>query len=181
MSNAFDLPCRNRRASSHEQAALMTEQTFLHMLIIGLFLVVFPMFWCAIVLLLAFVSGWRKLAENYATEKEPRGTVFRWVNGSVGIVSYKHCPNAHVADEGLYLSVLFFFRIGHEQLLIPWAEIRSGDAVAFLWHRAVCLEIGSPPVARIKLPQNVVDAAGDRIAQRDAALPNTDRHRMRSP
>lgn len=155
----------------------MTEPTLLPVLIFGLFLVVFPMFWCAIVLLLAFVGGWRKLAEKYATEKEPRGTAFRWVNGSVGIVSYRNCLNAHVAHEGLYLSVPFFFRMGHKQLLIPWAEIRSGDAVSFLWYRAVCLEIGRPPLARIKLPQNVVDAAGDRIARRDAAFPSSDRQR----
>jgi hypothetical protein len=136
----------------------MTEQTQITLLVIGLFVVVFPMFWCSIVMLLSFVGGWRNLAEKYATDKEPKGHAFRWVNGSVGVVSYKNCLTAHVAPEGLFLSVPIFFRIGHKPLFIPWKAIHSQQSSTFLWYKAVRFEVGQPTIARVQLPAKVMDA-----------------------
>ncbi len=131
--------------------------------VIGLFFTIFPAFWCLIVLLLSWVGGWRRLAEKYATDKEPSGTAFRGITGAVGTVSYKHCLIAHVAPQGLFLSVPFFFRIGHKPLLIPWSAIHSLKPFTFLFHHSMRFEVGTPTIATLRLPPKVLEAGGKTV------------------
>src|SRR5262245_49948596 len=120
------------------------DQTTMTLLVIGLFFTIFPMFWCAIVLLLSFIGGWRRLAEKYATDKEPKGKAFRYQQGMVGVTSYKGTLHVHVAPEGLYLSVPIFFRVGHPPLLIPWSAIHSQELASILWYKAMKFQVGTP-------------------------------------
>lgn len=139
----------------------MTEQTpLLFALVIGLFIVVFPVFWCLIVLLLSYVGGWQRLSKVYASDIEPHGQAFPWISGRIGVVSYRNCLTVHVAPEGLFLSMPFIFRIGHKTLLIPWHAIHSQDAVRFLWLQMVRFHVGQPSMGCIQLPQHVLEARG---------------------
>jgi hypothetical protein len=72
------------------------------------------------------------------------------------------------ADDALYLSVLFPFRIGHPPLCIPWTEIQFGKA-SFFWRTYVELTLGqqeripmriSPRMAR---NLGILDAGGNFI------------------
>jgi hypothetical protein len=45
------------------------------------------------------------------------------------------------AEDALYLSVLFLFRVGHPPLCIPWDEIQFGRT-RFLFRRYVVLTLG---------------------------------------
>jgi len=46
------------------------------------------------------------------------------------------------AEEGLYLSVLLLFRVGHPPLCIPWKEIQISRTKHF-WSRFVVLMLGN--------------------------------------
>lgn len=123
-------------------------------------IVVFPAFWCLIVLLISHVSGWQRLSRDYASNVPPHGQEFLRQTGSVGLASYRNCLNVHVAVEGLFLSTLFLFRIGHKPLFIPWHEIHSEEAVRFLWVQAVRFQVGRPSKAQLRLPQQIFEALG---------------------
>ena len=123
-------------------------------------IVAIPLFWCLVVLLLSHVSGWQRLSRGYESKVPPHGKAFLGQSGSVGPVSYRNCLTVHVAPEGLFLSVPFFFRIGHKALLIPWSAIHTEETVKFLWHRAVRFEVGRPSSAQIRLPPQILEARG---------------------
>jgi len=130
------------------------------LLTVGHFFTVFPTFWCLIMLLLSFVGGWRRLAEHYATDTEPRGTAFRWISGRVGSVNYNNCLTAQVTRDGMHLSTPWLFRVGHKPLFIPWHAIHDEQPIRFLWLDAVRFEVGKPTIARIQLPRKVIEARG---------------------
>ena len=121
-------------------------------------IVVFPVFWCLIVLLLSYVSGWQRLSRVYASDVPPHGKAFFRQSGGVGVASYRNCLTVQVAPEGLFLSVPFIFRIGHKTLLIPWHAIHSQETVRFLWLEAVGFQVGEPSMGRIKLPRQILEA-----------------------
>lgn len=129
-------------------------------LVVGLFIVVFPTFWCLIVLLLSYVGGWQRLSKVHASTISPHGRAFHWISGGIGIVSYRNCLTVHVAPEGLFLSMPFIFRIGHKTLLIPWQAIHSQEAARFLWAQAVRFQVGQPSQGQIQLPSHVLEAQG---------------------
>jgi hypothetical protein len=69
------------------------------------FLMAFPLFWCAVVWLLAQIGGWARLGQHYATHQTPHGVPFRWQSGMVGWVSYRGVLQIDAANEGMYLSM----------------------------------------------------------------------------
>ncbi len=121
-------------------------------------LVLFPAFWCAIVLALSIFGGWRTLAATLATEEAPRGTRFSGESGYVGGVSYKSALTVHVAPDGMFLTVPWVFRVGHKPLFIPWNAIADPHRVKFLWHEAVRFKVSSHPVMELSLSAPVFDA-----------------------
>lgn len=94
------------------------------------FVVFFALMWVGIVWLIAKL-GWGQIAERFGTNRNvPRdGQHFSWqslrIGRMVGSRNYSSCINACVASEGLYLRPMIFFRMFHQQLLIPWAKVDS--------------------------------------------------------
>jgi hypothetical protein len=124
------------------------------------FLIVFPLFWCAIVLLLAHAGGWQKLARHYRAGNRPlSGTPHVGVMGMVGWVSYRFVLKVHVADEGFFLEVMPLFRVGHPRLFIPWGAISDRRPVSFAFWKTERVSIGNPVTTVITLPQGVLPAA----------------------
>jgi len=56
--------------------------------------------------------------------------------------NYKSCLTIGADSAGLYLSPLFFFRIGHPPLCIPWTEISFRGRRKILFIEFVELEFG---------------------------------------
>lgn len=135
----------------------MIEGPLLAAVVIGLFILVFPTFWCMIVLLLSYAGGWQRLSKVYASTTQPHGKAFHGISGGVGIVSYRNCLTIHVAPEGIFLSLPFIFRIGHQTLLVPWHAIHSQEAARFRWTDAVKFQVGFPSQGQILLPQRVLE------------------------
>ncbi len=132
------------------------------LLVLGLVLlpiVAMPVFWSLVVLLISSVSGWRRLSQDYASSFPPHGQAFLRQTGKVGPSSYRNSLDVHVAPEGLFLDVLFIFRIGHKPLLIPWHEVHSQEPATFRGQEMVRFEVGYPSKARIQLPRRILEAS----------------------
>ena len=120
-------------------------------------LVAMPAFWCVVVLVLSYLSGWQTLAASYSAHEPPRGIQFTGQNGSVGVVSYRNSLTVHVAREGLFITTPFIFRIGHKPLFIPWSAIKNQKPIKFLWHEAIRFEVGPGRGIELRLPTRIFE------------------------
>jgi hypothetical protein len=141
--------------------------SWLILLIPVIFSIFFIALWCGICLLLSVISGWRGLAAKYPGSPTPAGALFSMVSGSVGGVNYNNCLKVHVGPQGLHVAVWKIFGLGHPPIFIPWAEIRHAATRKFLFMENVVFEIGSPKIAKMRLPKRVfagqpVDLDGQR-------------------
>jgi hypothetical protein len=96
--------------------------------------------------LLAYMSGWWKLAALYRAQRPPSGRCFLLAGGKVGDVWYRGCLTIHTSAEGLYLSVWPIFRFREPPLLIPLSDIRNRREKRWLWFRCIEFDVGSPPI-----------------------------------
>lgn len=93
------------------------------------FLPIFIVAWMGISVLLAFMSGWTRLAEDFRAEDEIEGDSARFASGSMGgkwlPVNYGNCLFVTFGQKGFRLSILFLFRFMSPPLFIPWTEVES--------------------------------------------------------
>jgi hypothetical protein len=111
-----------------------------------LFFFGFVAFWMAICFIISMATGWLALSRRFTRQSEPcgetrsAGPLFY----SVYMRYWSHYGSvirATAAQDGLYLSVLFPFRVGYPPLAIPWEEIEMGTAT-FFWRKYVQLTLG---------------------------------------
>jgi hypothetical protein len=131
-----------------------------------LFIPAFILFWCFVVKLISIMSGWNRLAQCFRTEVEPAGRSFKWRSMRMGLSNYNGCLNAVVCEEGLYLSLMFIFKVGHPPLLIPWMEIYDPVEEKFFFWRFTKISVGRPVLAKIQLTSDILDAAGELLQKR---------------
>lgn len=132
--------------------------TFL-LLLIPLILVGFVLIWSGVVYLLAWLGGWRRLARLYRTANTPKGAPLGTFWAMVGPVNHKGTLHIQPAPEGLYLSTMALFRMGHPPLLIPWHAIKRHDVEQLSLVKWVALELGNPKITTLRLPSAMVDEA----------------------
>lgn len=114
---------------------------------VPLFPVLFLGMWCLTSLIVSAISGWQSLSRRFRAACEPCGQIqtagpffysvymrFRTHYGNVISIATAH--------NGLFLSVLPIFRVGHPALCIPWNEI-GHSRTRFLWWNYVVLRLGS--------------------------------------
>ncbi len=93
-------------------------------LIIGAFVIIFPLFWGAILQLIAYFGGWKSLAKIYAAQDPASGDRFHFVSARFGsFTSYSNCLSVTVSAAGIGLHPFILLRAGHGALFIPWGEI----------------------------------------------------------
>ena len=95
----------------------------------------FALFWTGVVTLVGWISGWRRLANDFETLQEPSGNTFRWQSIRFGFRgNYKRVINITPTFEGLHLQPILIYRMGHKPLLIPWEYIHLEEKkqVAFI-------------------------------------------------
>jgi hypothetical protein len=93
------------------------------------FIVIFPIFWCAIVVLISRVSGWARLAERYHTNEAAQGPAWRFESASMRWNSrYGNIVTLSAEAQGLRIALFPLFRPGHPPLLVPWNEISARPA-----------------------------------------------------
>lgn len=140
----------------------MSNESFnpmLLLLLIPLLLVGFLLIWSGVVYLIAWSSGWRRLARHYRCAKAPEESVFGTLWAMLGPVNHRGTLRIEPAPEGLYLSMMPFFRIGHPPLLIPWHAIKRQDKAQISLVKMVALDLGDPKITTLRLPASMVDEA----------------------
>ncbi len=91
----------------------------------AVFIPLFVAFWCAVCLTLSIASGWRTLAQFYRASRPFTGQRLHLRTASFGSVGYNGCITLGANAEGLFVSVLLPFRLGHPPLFIRWSEIEN--------------------------------------------------------
>lgn len=119
------------------------------------FLIIFPLYWCFVVWLIAKLGGWSRLAKRYRTEEAPEGTLHGSVSARIGLASYNGMLSCVTNEFGLFLKPMVLFRCGHPPLFIPWSEFHDARKSQFLWQTLVRATIGNPRVARIAIQAKV--------------------------
>ncbi len=118
------------------------------------FFITFPVFWCGIVLLLAYVSGWVSLAQVYHFSGVFQGQQWSFQSGKMGVVRYRGALTVGANREGLYLKPMFLFRLGQPPLFIPWHDISIRQGGFLLKYME--FQFQRAPSVRLKLYPNLV-------------------------
>lgn len=121
--------------------------------------VLFVGFWCAACYLLAFLSGWRRLAAHYATDAPITGQRFRFRSAKAGVVRFRSSLNFAAARDGLHLWLLPPFRMGNPHLLVPWQDIAAAPTQEWMFKR-IALTFARVPGIRFQ----IADVLGTQIA-----------------
>ena len=121
----------------------------------------FPM-WFAAVYFGGFLSGWTTLANKYKkpADKHSNGKTVFLSSFWTGMMHYGNCVFMSADKDGLYLSVLFFFRFGHAPLFIPWSEINATYGKYFFFFNTVDLVFKASPNRVYRLFESPAKKAG---------------------
>jgi hypothetical protein len=94
---------------------------------------VFGAFWCLVCYLLSAIAGWPKLRGTYSIREPFRG--YQTVgSGRLGATRYGLCLIVGANEGGIYLNVVFPFRVGAGPVLVPWSEVRVSSSTTWLVH-----------------------------------------------
>jgi hypothetical protein len=130
------------------------------------FALYFLLLWSAVALLISWIGGWSSLAQHFRHTGRFSGP--RWYFQSAGMrwhTGYRNCLTVGANHEGLYLSILFLFRIRHPPLFIPWNEISVSRKWSLFYlgpfvEMRLGRELGIPLRVRRRLGDNLKEAAG---------------------
>jgi len=127
------------------------------------FALIFPLFWCAVVLLVSRLSGWSTLSADYAAQAPQAGETFTWASGRIRFFSnYNHVLVVHVSERGIGLKTIWLFRVGHAPLFIPWEAIERVERSSYFFREIVRLSIrgkrGSSSTSVTLLGSGIADA-----------------------
>ena len=130
---------------------------------IVLFIVIFPLFWCGVVYLIANVGGWVRLAKHYRYDGTFQGQQWSLQSARFGWSSYRSALTVGANWEGLYLRPMFLFRCGHAPLFFPWHDLsvkQTGTvfkSVDFWFQRVPSVRVNLSQ----KLSERLAEIAGD--------------------
>jgi hypothetical protein len=134
------------------------------------FAIFFVTLWCFICFLISLLSGWFSLSRRFKKQSEPYGEThsagpFFYTVYTRFWSHYGSVIRMIAAEDALYLSVLFPFRVGHPPLRIPWNEIKLSRTKRF-WFRYVVLTLGNQEHIPMRISERMVLNLGilDRIA-----------------
>lgn len=118
--------------------------------------ILFAVLWVFLFILFSILSGWRKLANHYKKMNVFDGKKLGIQSAKIGIISYNNCFIFGINTEELYISMLFPFKIGHPDLIIPLYEIIGKEEKGF-FYGYVKLTFKSVEGARIRISKKLAD------------------------
>lgn len=124
------------------------------------FFLAFAGLWIGISITLAWIGGWTSLAQVYRLTESFEGDR-RWFQSAQmrWRVNYGSCLIVGANAKGLYLAILFPFRIGHPPLFIPWGDISIRRKEGFLFNTLEFRFRRAP-----EIPLRVSERLGRRLA-----------------
>lgn len=97
--------------------------------IIGWFILLFIVAWLGACTLISLTGGWHRLSRKFRSASDIHGETFRFASMSLGTglfpARYRNVLFVTVGRSGMGLSVVFFFRLLHPPLIIPWSEVET--------------------------------------------------------
>jgi len=125
----------------------------------GIFFVVM---WVITSFIISKITGWSRLAEKYRTRRKPKSKLLLAVQvhwGSTYMAGNIYTIGCNT--EGMYLGVLFPFRVGHPPLLIPWHDIKTSKISGLIKSR-IQLNFGN----NLSRPFEIYDKTAQKIKER---------------
>ncbi len=120
------------------------------------FLLLIPVAWCLISLSMSRMSGWSRLAREFPCGDAPEVTgdleIARMRTGRVGVINYYSCLTFKATEQGLYVSVAPFLRLGHKPFYIPWNQFHHIAEHDLLYSQRVKMSVGKPTINRFLFP-----------------------------
>jgi hypothetical protein len=131
---------------------------------IVIFFLFFVGLWCVVSFLVGKLSGWSTLERRFGSSFPFPGQTWGWKSARMRRgTNYNNCLTIGADPTGLYLATVFFFRIGHTPLFIPWTEISSHGRRKILFVEFAELRLGReeqvPFTIRAKLADQIQAAA----------------------
>jgi hypothetical protein len=90
-----------------------------------LFVFYFIALWAVSLYVVSLLSGWSALSHRFRNSGAFYS--YQWPFQSIRmrtLMGYNNCANFGADENGLYMAIFPFFRVGHPPLLIPWSEIQ---------------------------------------------------------
>jgi len=141
------------------------------------FAIYFVTLWCAACFVISLVSGWFRLASSFRRESDPLGKTRNVGPMFYGVsmrfwTNYNGVIRLSAADDALYLSVFFLFRVGHPPLRVPWGEIQI-EKKKFLFQTYVLLTLGNRDRIPMRISKRMARNLGilDQTSANELTLP----------
>ncbi|MEL1250510.1 hypothetical protein [Aurantiacibacter gilvus] len=104
------------------------SQTMITLLVVGLFLLIFPLMWLGITSLLMAISGWSKVAKRYPDREDTVLGSFGWQSGAIGphplaSVNFRNVLTFEACSTGMRLKIMTLMAPFAKPILVPWDEL----------------------------------------------------------
>src|SRR6267154_5082411 len=111
------------------------------------FPIFFPFFflgmWIAIAYWVALMGGWRLLAKRFRLQGPFLGETWHMQSASMRwLTNYNGALTIGADTTGLFIVPVFFFRVWHPALFIPWTEITATSRTQLYFFKVVELRLG---------------------------------------
>ncbi len=128
------------------------------------FAIFFVALWCFVCFSISILGGWFSLSGRFRALAEPCGDIKTAGPFFYGVkmrfrINYSSVIRLAAAEDALYLSVLFLYRVGHPPLRIPWTEIKMAGT-KFLWWRYVLLTLGNEEKIPMRISERMARKLG---------------------
>ncbi len=133
------------------------------------FAIGFPVFfatmWICVAQIVAFLGGWRLLAQRFRAPGDFNGQKWRMERASMRFgCHYNNILTVGADQFGLFVATFILFRPGHPALFVPWTEISVERKTQLFFFKVVELRLGRsenvPFAIRESLAAKLEAAAG---------------------
>lgn len=126
----------------------------------------FAVLWLAVTTVLAFVSGWFRLMEQFPDQADEPILRLRGQSGAMGPgVGMSRILTLSVCRTGLRVGMMRLFGLFCRDFLVPWESIAIVRKRG-LFGRVVKLQFGNPVIGRLSIPAHVADRLARAAAER---------------
>lgn len=112
--------------------------------------------WFGLCLTLANFGSWNEIARRYPASNAPHGRRFLLESVRLGRTFYPVCVTIHVCENGVYLSVIAPFRLGHPPIFIPAKVMHHYRTARRIFVRRSVFDIGWPRICTVRMRRKVV-------------------------
>jgi hypothetical protein len=102
--------------------------------------------------MIGHTSGWCRMHARCGGPPGPVPPGRSFQAGRIGEAKYNGVLRIAHDPFGLYLSVMFLFRVGHPPLFIPWSAFGPVTVTKELWTERVRFTVGHPVITTLDLP-----------------------------